>query len=384
MISIPGRIPIHIFPFFWLLVLIIGWLNSATVLGTLIWALVILVSVLIHEYGHALTAIAFGQSAEINLVGLGGLTKREGPKLPKWKEFLIVLNGPLAGFLTFFILFQLLGYVEEKRSILFYALEIGINVNLFWTILNLIPVLPLDGGHLFRILLEGIFGLRGLKAAFLISIILASLMGFYFLSIHQVLMGALFFMLGFESYRAWADIKSLSSEDENEDLQLLLKEGKEELKAGSSEKALEKFSYIRAQAPKGMIYVAATQYAARILADQGNIKEAYHYLYPLKSRLSIEYLQLLQQLAYQLQEWEESAKIGEQAYQIHPSIDVALLNAYSNALMGKITPTVGWLSSAIHLGFSNVREIIQKREFDSIRETDAFQNWLKKSDFYRS
>ncbi len=28
MISIPGRIPIHIFPFFWFLILMIGWLNS--------------------------------------------------------------------------------------------------------------------------------------------------------------------------------------------------------------------------------------------------------------------------------------------------------------------------------------------------------------------
>ena len=41
----------------------IGWLNSALILGTAIWAVVILVSVLIHEYGHALTAFVFGQES---------------------------------------------------------------------------------------------------------------------------------------------------------------------------------------------------------------------------------------------------------------------------------------------------------------------------------
>ncbi|MCE2982169.1 MAG: M50 family metallopeptidase, partial [Parachlamydia sp.] len=97
MIYIPGKIPIRIFPFFWLLIVMIGWLNTQSIPETAIWAAVIFISVLIHEFGHALTAVAFGQEAEISLVGLGGLTKREGPTLAKWKDFIIVLNGPLAG-----------------------------------------------------------------------------------------------------------------------------------------------------------------------------------------------------------------------------------------------------------------------------------------------
>jgi stage IV sporulation protein FB len=380
MISIPGRIPIHIHPFFWFLILIIGWLNSASILGTAIWSVVILVSVLIHEYGHALTALMFGQTAEISLVGLGGLTKREGPKLSSWKEFIIVLNGPLAGFLTAIVAYLLMTLIGEKKTLFMYALEIAVNVNLFWTVLNLLPVLPLDGGHLLRILLEGAFGIRGLKWAFFLSIIVASLIGLSSFFFQQVLMGALFFMLAFESYRAWADIKSMNPQDADQDLQRSIKEGVEKLKEGFPQEALEKFTFVRQQAPKGMLYVTATQYGARILAEEGHFKQAYDWLYPLKNRLSIDYLRLLLQLACRLQEWEAAVQIGQEAYQQEPSIDAAMINALSYAIMGQATPAVGWLRAAVQLGMPNVDKVIAKREFDAIRDSEVFQKWVESQD----
>lgn len=385
MISIPGRIPIRIFPFFWILIFMIGWINSSSLsgkvitplTGTMIWAIVILLSVLIHEFGHALTAILFGQRAEINLVGLGGVTKRDGPPLSRWKEFFIVLNGPLAGFATFFIASFFLSHLGQQKILLWYGLQVAVEVNFFWTILNLLPVLPLDGGHLLRILLEGAFGLRGLKIAFFVSILLAGLMGIYFFMIQQIFMGALFFMLGFESYRAWEEIKRVTPHDSDEQLQGLVKEGVEELQAGRSQEALAKFSFVREQAPKGMLYVTATQYGSRILAEQGNLKQAYNWLYPLKNRVSFDYLRLLQQLAYRLQEWEEAVRIGEQAYQEKPEIDVALVNALSYAIMGKATPAVGWLRSAVQMGLPDVDKVIAKREFDIIRQSELFQKWIE-------
>lgn len=379
MISIPGRIPIHIFPFFWFLIIMIGWLNSASITGTIIWSVVILISILIHEYGHALTALIFGQKAEISLVGLGGLTTRHGPKLAWWQEFLIVLNGPIAGFLIFILAYQLFDVIgtRNSNSILTYALEVAINVNLFWTILNLLPVLPLDGGHLLKILLEGAFGIRGLKFAFFVSIILAVVLGLLFFLVHQVLMGALFFMLAFESYRAWMDVKSISPQDSDQQLQNFVKEGIEELKVGKLQDALNKFTYVRQQAPKGVLYVTATQYAARVLAEQGHIKQAYDLLFPLKNRLSSEYTRFLQQLAYRAQEWEQAVKIGQVAYQQEPSIETALINAFSYAIMGEAIPAVGWLRCANQLGLPNVHQVTKKREFDAIRDSNAFQAWLK-------
>lgn len=377
MISIPGRIPILISPFFWVLILMLGWLNSESVLGTAIWAIVILISVLVHEYGHALTALFFGQESEINLVGLGGVTKRQGPKLNRWKEFLIVLNGPLFGFALFLLSFYLLTILPTRNSLIVYALGVAVNVNLFWTILNLLPIFPLDGGHLMKILLEAAFGIRGMKFAFLVSTFLAVLIGVYFFAIQQILMGALLLMLAFESYRAWTEVKGLAVHDDDQNLQNLIKEGIEELKHGHPNEALAKFTYVREQAPKGVLYVSATQHAARVLAEQGQYKKAYEWLYPLKNRLSPDYLNLLHQLAFRVQEWDEAIQIGQDAYQQEPSIDAALINAFSYGILGKSEPTVGWLRCAVQMGLPNIQEVVKKREFDAVRNSPQFQTWLK-------
>jgi stage IV sporulation protein FB len=375
MIEIPGRIPVLIFPVFWIFILMIGWLNSGTVIGTALWGVVILFSVLIHEYGHALTARAFGQEAEIHLIALGGLTKREGAPLSRWKEFLIIFNGPAAGLTLFAIAYYFSEFVHIQNPFLVYSLIITKHVNLFWTLLNLLPVLPLDGGHLLRVLLEGAFGYRGLKISFCVSLILAVCLGIYFFLIQQLLAGSLFLMMAFEAYKNWSEIGPISMQDQDDSLQQMLRKGIEEFQKGYSKEALEKFVYIRQQAPKGILYVTATQYAAHILIQQGNIKQAYNWLLPLQNRLPIEYLRVLHQLAYRMQEWEEAIKIGQNSYQQQANQETALLNAFTYAILGQAVPSIGWLRCAIQFGSLKGEEVIQKREFDAIRASDAFQSW---------
>lgn len=377
MISIPGRIPISIYPVFWLLVVMIGWLNSNTIEGTLIWGIIILFSVLIHEYGHALTAVAFGQKAEINLVGLGGVTKREGPDLSRPKEFLIVLNGPVAGFLLCLAAYVLSETFRFSNPSLSYALQVTFQVNLFWTILNLLPVLPLDGGHLLRILLEALFGFGGTRAALAIGILLGGFFAVFFFLYGQILIGALFAVMAFESYRAWAEARSITAEDRDEALQNTLREGMDAFRLGRPDEALAKFVEIRNRAPKGVLYVNATQEAARILCDQGKYKTAYEWLIPLQKRLSVRYSELLQHLSYRLEEWEKTVEVGEEVYRTDPNLETALLNARACAIMGKAEPTVGWLRCAILHGATNITQLVEKREFDAVRSTSVFLNWLR-------
>ena len=92
MIRIPGKIPVTIHPTFFLIAAVIGYLNSMSLIGTIIWFGINLVSVLIHEFGHAITAKLFGLAPRIELVAMGGLTYHEGGKLPYWKQFFIVFN----------------------------------------------------------------------------------------------------------------------------------------------------------------------------------------------------------------------------------------------------------------------------------------------------
>ncbi|MBA2369139.1 MAG: M50 family metallopeptidase [Candidatus Protochlamydia sp.] len=377
MIDIPGKIPIRIFPFFWVLIAMIGWLNSQSITGTAVWSGVILISILVHEFGHALTAVAFGQKAEINLVGLGGVTKREGPSLPKWQDFLIVLNGPLAGLLLFFLASQLAPFVPKEKFFLYaYALDIAILVNLFWTLLNLLPVLPLDGGQLVRIILEGIFGFKGLKLSLFLSIALAGIFSVFFLVSQQFLVGALFLMFGFESYRAWEEMRHVTHDDADEHLQKLLEEALEEMRIGKRKEALDKFMLLREQSKRGSMHVKATQYMARLLAEEGHYLQAYEWLMTIRKFLTNQDLSLLQQLTFKLHKWEESVQTGQEFYQKEPRPEAALLNAMSYAIMGQARPAVGWLR-AVQSGRADVSSVIEKREFDAIRETPEFQAWLK-------
>ena len=68
-------IPIVVQPLFLLMAFLIGLLNSEDLLASVLWMVVITVSVLVHEMGHALTGRAFGQRVKITLTAFGGLTE---------------------------------------------------------------------------------------------------------------------------------------------------------------------------------------------------------------------------------------------------------------------------------------------------------------------
>src|SRR5271170_1519032 len=190
-----GRIPITIFPTFWLFAALIGYLNSQSFIGTLIWVGIIFISVLFHEFGHALTALLFGQHPRIELVALGGLTYHNGQKLPFWKQFFIVFNGPLFGFLLVIFATILLHIPVFAKGMTGSILALARMVNLFWTVVNLLPIMPLDGGQLLRIIMEAIFGLKGFKYAIIISMSLALATSIFFFITQGFLIGALFFLL---------------------------------------------------------------------------------------------------------------------------------------------------------------------------------------------
>lgn len=376
MLTIPGNIPIRIHPFFWILAVVIGWLNTMTVLGTSIWTGIIFVSVLIHEFGHALTAKFFGQKASIDLVAMGGLTQREGVKLRLWQDFIVVLNGPIAGFLLCFasyIAYRSLG-VNQSHTILAYVLLVTYTVNLFWTILNLVPVQPLDGGKLLSIVLESFLGLKGVKIALFISMTVSALIGIGFFMISAFFAGAIFLLLTFESYRSWKSSLNVREQDQNFILQHLLKESENDIKNGYLDSAINKLSRLREMSKEGVIHLTATQYLADLLAQKGENRKAYELLSPISNKLSPESLRLLHQLAYLSGEWQAAIALGNQSFQSLPNYETAVINAICYSVLGEVRPAIGWLRCAIREGLPNVSEILKKREFDNIRTDPLFQS----------
>jgi Zn-dependent protease len=380
MITIPGRIPIQILPIFWALAIMIGWINSGGSITVMaVWVVIIFISVLIHEFGHALTALAFGQRAQIQLMGMGGVTTREGRRLSAWKEFLIVLNGPMAGLLlAFFAFLSLVMFADSITPFWYGVLELTARANLFWTVLNLLPITPLDGGHLLRIPLERWFGVLGIKISLFISCILALLIGVFFFLISQILMGAVLLMFAFESYRTWKSSLAMSTNDQDDGLQKVLVAAESDLAKGNLDSAKEKLQAIRKSTDHGIIYMTATEHLASILTQQGYYQEALAMLTDLEKNLSGDGLLLLHQLAFSNRDWQLAVTIGDRAYQVYPNSKTALINAMANAMLKNSTPAIGWMQRAIEDGLSDPKSALASKEFDEIRRDRSFQELVQK------
>lgn len=159
-------IPVRVDPFFGIVIVFLGL--SYLELGPEFlasWMVIASSSVLLHELGHALAFKSFGVQPTIALVGLGGLTSGEGRITPV-RHIVVSLAGPLATLVLIglpALLYQSsLPHTPRSANPI---LEQVILANVWWALLNLLPVLPLDGGQVVASLLEIPFKQRGRQIA---------------------------------------------------------------------------------------------------------------------------------------------------------------------------------------------------------------------------
>jgi Zn-dependent protease len=376
MIRIPGRIPITIYPTFWILAALIAILfGEGDFLKMFIWVAVIFVSVLFHEFGHALTALLFGRNPRIELVAMGGLTYHDGDKLPYWKQFFITLNGPVFGFMIVVAIYLLRDIPSLSTGYAGQLLLQILVVNVIWTVVNLMPILPLDGGQLLRLTLEKFFAYKGLRYAFLWSAILS--LGFclvLFLT-QNFLAGAVFFLFAFENFDNYRKSRFVRESDHRDELKKIFLEAEMNLRQGNKEKALEAFEALRSSAKEGLIYDTATQYAAFLHYEQGHVQEAYRILIPLKDRLDPDALALLHRIAFEQGDFPIVMELAGSVFQYVPEAEVALRSAYAAANLKQAEASIGWLQTARQSGVENLKEIILEKTFDPIRNDPAFQEF---------
>lgn len=374
--KIPGTIPITIYPMYWIFTGLLSLLLAGgNILQTCIWMVIIFVSVVFHEMGHALTAKMFGRKPRIELVAMGGLTYHDGDKLPFWKQFLITLDGPLFGLILALITGFLHTFVQAPllKTVLLQTSY----VNIFWTIINLVPVLPLDGGQLMRIGLEKWFDVKGLRYTFLISGIFALLGSLAMFVTQNLLAGAIFFLFAFENWDNYRKSRNISVSDRKDEHKKAVMEAEQLFRAGRKDEALAAFQAIRVLTQQGMLYDAATQYAAIILDDQGQPQAAYDLLKPLQERLDPPTLLLLHRLAFDRQDDAIVSSLGASVFQLFPLAEVALRNAYAAARQKQLQGTIGWLETAKQNGVENLDEIVKESSFDSLRKEPAFKEFVK-------
>ncbi len=173
-----GKIPVRVAPSFFLVALFLGFGSSTSHPIVLVsWTVVVFVSVLLHELGHATMGLTFGLEPRIDLHGMGGTTSWSAQrKLATWQRVAISLAGPVAGFAVWAAVYAArTAGVVPRTPLGGLVCEQMYWVNVGWGVLNLLPMLPLDGGNVLALVLGDLTKGHGQRPAHVVSIAVAVL-----------------------------------------------------------------------------------------------------------------------------------------------------------------------------------------------------------------
>jgi stage IV sporulation protein FB len=174
-----AKIPVRVHPLFWLISIAFGALavrgsGVNIFVGMALWTAAVFVSILVHELGHALTARAHGWPPRVVLHSMGGLAIYSPTRHSRRANLLIDFMGPGAGFILgalIIVAILLTGHSVDLIPGIGPRLGNGpdfavvggrlglfvvwmLYVNIFWGLMNLMPVQPLDGGHIAKSIIE--------------------------------------------------------------------------------------------------------------------------------------------------------------------------------------------------------------------------------------
>lgn len=203
------NIPVRVQPWFWLTLALIGSSRGLDSKEGFFYLLLFIIagfiSILVHELGHALTAKYFGKQVEIVLQAFGGYAAYSGGgRLSRAQSFLITAAGPgiqiVLGLIALWILREANGLTQPMR----YFIGVTYVISIIWALLNLLPVLPLDGGRM----LESILGPQRIRLTLKISMITAIVVAVLSLQFKFGILLPVF--MGFMAYESYKALKSIS------------------------------------------------------------------------------------------------------------------------------------------------------------------------------
>jgi stage IV sporulation protein FB len=235
-----GPVPVRISPFFWVAAGLIGWSLAHDIdqqvtgspgagVWLLLWIAAVLISILVHEIGHWLAMRWYGTDAYVVLYHFGGLAVPRGSSFggygaddTRGNQLVISAAGPVAQLLLAAALIfgvQALGYQPPPIPYLDPLLNLGrgevipsdtVNVflwflalpSIYWALLNLLPVYPLDGGHITREIFLRLDSQSGIRNSLMLSVFTAGLIAFLaFVRLKDPFLGIMFALLAFSSFQ---------------------------------------------------------------------------------------------------------------------------------------------------------------------------------------
>lgn len=168
-------IPVRVQPWFFVTALLIG---PRQLVGIATWVPVVFVGVLAHELGHAWAVRRVGGQPAIELHGFGGVTRWRGEvALSSVDRIVISGAGSAVGIVIGATALVAASVVGPQQLLLARVLGYAAWVNLGWGLLNLLPVLPLDGGTIVVTLAQSLWGSAGVRIARITSLVVCVALG---------------------------------------------------------------------------------------------------------------------------------------------------------------------------------------------------------------
>lgn len=364
------NIPVQISPSFWIFLLFFTNIYQDPSLEAVILGIVLILSLLVHEYGHAMTAYYFGKSPEITLEAFGGNAKYNNYGITPKQKFLITLNGPLfESFLIVLSYYFLKQNFFENHYIRFF-LYATMRLNILWCLFNLIPLKPLDGGHLLHYFLEKKFGEKGEKICAVIGISSAVALAPYFYFQNLFFFSIFLGILAFQEFRKFKQL-----DDQTSPFTMFMK-GSEAMRNQNLNEAAVIFKKL-IKTKDSQIKISSIENLAQIYYQTNNHKLSYQLLLNSDQQSLKESKCLLCQLAYEQKNYELVSQYANDIYNIRPTKEIALLNSKAYAHLNNPELSGGWLKTALLFGDLHIEEIIKDSSYDTIREEEAFREEIK-------
>lgn len=192
---------VHVKIWFWFTILLLG--GGRSLGGAAVWLGVCFVSILLHEMGHVRAFRFFRRDAEVVLYGFGGMAIPRSDVYGSFPRTVVALAGPMAGFclaaltlavvkvgggqivlsrymflphLNAIIGYRFLMWWPNVRAYMYLHMLVNdlLFVNFYWGLVNLLPIWPLDGGHVSRAILEQWDRYDGRRKSLIVSAVIAA------------------------------------------------------------------------------------------------------------------------------------------------------------------------------------------------------------------
>lgn len=391
-----ASIPVAVEPWFLVVPALLG-LALGDLSLVLAWVVVVFVSVLVHELGHAVAFARYGLEPRVRIHALGGVTMAAGDL--GWSQRVFTsFAGPAAGFVLGAIaavpwVFDAVPSSGFGRQVMLLALW----VNLGWGMANLLPALPLDGGHILEAVLQHRYGDAGWRAARGVTAAVAAVAAVVAFAYGFVIAAALVAMFGFQ---AFSEMRQSPTSSHGEALERAARH----VIDGDSHAALETLDSLSTDLPDGLagdagwIEAAALSHvddpdrARRSLLSALLVRPAVparlaNAIQPDDESVEWVLIQLsaappdvahaayasLQRLLHRNGRFRLSVEAGRRAWELRPSPEVAWELACSFSRSGFTEVACEWLDAAVAGGLDDPGRLGSDLDLEPLRGMTDFE-----------